>query len=170
MNGDENKQQQPLNEAGRPAAVVAEEVAPRRQPSAYPEPFASRLGGREKRQLGEVFGLRNFGVNLTTLAPGAISALRHVHSTQDEFIYVLQGRPLLRTDAGETPLAPGQCAGFRAGSGDGHQLFNPGPETVVYLEVGDRSPGDEVSYPDDDLMAQLHDGRWRFLHKDGQPY
>jgi hypothetical protein len=92
MNGDENKQQQPLNEAGRPAAVVAEEVAPRRQPSAYPEPFASRLGGREKRQLGEVFGLRNFGVNLTTLAPGAISALRHAHSTQDEFIYVLQGR------------------------------------------------------------------------------
>ena len=153
-----------------PPAVVAAEVAPRRQASAYPEPFASRMRGREKRQLGEAFGLRNFGVNLTTLAPGAISALRHSHSTQDEFIYVLQGQPLLRTEAGETPLAPGMCAGFRAGSGDGHQLFNPGPETAVYLEVGDRSPGDVVSYPDDDLMARLADGRWRFLHKDGSPY
>ena len=151
-------------------AIVAAEVAPRRQASAYPEPFASRMSGREKRQLGEALGLRNFGVNLTTLAPGAVSALRHSHSMQNEFIYVLQGQPLLRTEAGEPPMAPGMCAGFPAGSGDGHQLFNPGPETVVYLEVGDRSPGDMVSYPDDDLMAQLVDGRWRFLHKDGSSY
>lgn len=150
--------------------VHAAEVAPRPQTSAYPEPFASRLGGREKRQLGEVFGLRNFGVNLTKLDPGAVSALRHAHSRQDEFVYVLQGRPRLRTDAGEVALSPGMCAGFRAGSGDGHQLFNPGSETVVYLEVGDRSPDDAVSYPDDDLMARLVDGRWCFLHKDGRPY
>lgn len=162
------------SERSRSAAPVvaasAAEVKPRPQSSNYPEPFASRMGGRVKRQLGEVFGLRNFGVNLTTLDPGAISALRHSHSRQDEFVYVLQGHPLLRTDAGEASLAPGMCAGFRAGSGDGHQLFNPGPETVVYLEIGDRSPDDAVSYPDDDLMARLVDGSWRFLHKDGQPY
>lgn len=151
-------------------AAHAAEIAPRPRASNYPEPFASRMSGREKRPLGELFGLRNFGVNLTTLEPGAISALRHSHSRQDEFIYVLQGHPRLRTDAGEVSLAPGMCAGFRAGSGDGHQLLNPGPETVQYLEVGDRSPDDAVSYPDDDLMAQAVDGGWRFLHKDGRPY
>lgn len=153
-----------------PAAVNAAQVPPRARPSAYPEPFASRMAGREKRALGDVFGLRNFGVNLTTLAPGAVSALRHAHTRQDEFVYVLQGHPVLVTDAGSTPLSPGMCAGFRGGSGDAHQMTNPSAEPVVYLEVGDRTPGDAASYPDDDLAAVSIDGRWRFTHKDGTPY
>lgn len=159
-----------MTEPVPPVAVDAAQVAPRSTPSNYPEPFASRMAGRRKRALGAVFGLANFGVNLTELAPGAISALRHSHSRQDEFVYVLQGKPVLRTDAGDTPLAPGMCAGFRAGSGDAHQLFNPTSETVVYLEIGDRSPGDTASYPDDDLRASMVAGRWLFEHKDGQPY
>jgi uncharacterized cupin superfamily protein len=128
------------------------------------------MAGREKRALGDVFGLANFGVNLTRLAPGAASALRHWHTRQDEFVYILQGHPTLMTDAGATPLAPGMCAGFKAGSGDGHQLVNQTPDDVVYLEVGDRSPGDEGSYPDDDLKALMEDGQWKFVHKDGTPY
>lgn len=154
----------------RPVAVTAAEVTPRSTPSNYPEPFASRMAGRTKRALGAVFGLANFGVNLTELPPGAVSALRHAHTRQDEFVYVLQGRPVLRTDAGDTPLAPGMCAGFRAGSGDAHQLVNPTDQPVVYLEIGDRSEGDAVSYPDDDLRATLDEGRWVFVHKDGRPY
>lgn len=153
-----------------PIALIATEAPPRAQRSNYPEPFASRMAGREKRVLGDLFGLANFGVNLTTLQPGAVSALRHAHTRQDEFIYVLQGRPVLRTDAGDTPLAPGMCAGFPAGSGNAHHLFNPSDEPVLYLEVGDRSPGDSASYPDDDLVAVSVDGRWQFTHKDGRPY
>ncbi|HEU4600846.1 MAG TPA: cupin domain-containing protein [Steroidobacteraceae bacterium] len=154
----------------RPIAVVAAEAAPRVKPSNYPEPFASRMAGRVKRPLGDLFGLSNFGVNLTTLAPGAISALRHSHSRQDEFIYIVKGRPTLHTDAGKTPLAPGMCAGFKAGTGDAHQLINETGEEVVYLEVGDRTPGDEGAYPDDDICAELREGRWMFTHKDGRPY
>ncbi len=153
-----------------PVAVRAADVPPRQTPSNYPEPFASRMAGRTKRALGAVFGLTNFGVNLTELAPGAVSALRHAHTRQDEFVYVLQGHPVLRTDAGDTPLAPGLCAGFRAGTGDAHQLLNPTNEPVVYLEIGDRSAGDTASYPDDDLQAALVGGRWVFTHKDGRPY
>lgn len=154
-----------------PSAVVATEVAPRAKPSNYPEPYASRVSGREKRALGEVFALRNFGVNLTRLQPGAISALRHTHSRQDEFIYVLEGHPVLVTDQGETPLAPGMCAGFRAGNANAHHLVNRGDEVVVYLEVGDRTRGDSVNYPDDDLAAVIGpDGGWQFAHKDGRPY
>src|SRR5881394_1605695 len=99
-------------------AVVAADAAPRTKPTSYPEPFASRMRGRLKRPLGDLFGLTNFGVNLTRLAPGAVSALRHAHTRQDEFVYILRGHPLLHTDAGETALAPGMCAGFRAGTGD----------------------------------------------------
>lgn len=160
-----------MSDPNSPVAVVAADAPLRTTPSLYPEPFASRMAGREKRPLGELFGLANFGINLTRLAPGAVSALRHAHSRQDEFVYVLAGRPVLRTDAGDTPLAPGMCAGFAAGSGDAHQLLNPSDEEVLYLEVGDRSPGDSVDYPDDDLQAVLGpDGRWRFLHKDGRSY
>ncbi len=153
-----------------PIALHADEVAPRSRPSVYPAPFAVRMAGREKRVLGDLFGLKNFGVNLTRLAPGAVSALRHAHTAQDEFVFVLQGRPVLRTDGGDTPLAPGMCAGFRAGSGDAHQLFNPTSSEVVYLEVGDRSEGDTVSYPDDDLVATMAGGRWVFTRKDGTPW
>ena len=154
-----------------PIAVVAAEVAPRAKPSNYPEPFASRVQGRVKRALGDVFGLKNFGVNLTRLAPSAISALRHAHTTQDELIYILEGHPTLVTDAGETQLAPGMCAGFRAGTGDAHHLQNRTASDVVYLEVGDRSPGDGASYPDDDIAAALGaDGKWLFTRKDGTSY
>jgi uncharacterized cupin superfamily protein len=154
----------------KPVAIFATDAPPRVRPSNYPEPFASRMTGRDKRPLGEVFGLQNFGVNLTRLAPHAASALRHAHTRQDEFVYVLQGRPTLHTDEGRTPLSPGMCAGFRAGSGNGHCLVNETDDDVIYLEVGDRTPGDEGHYPDDDLKASWVDGRWQFVHKDGTPY
>ncbi|MBX3652321.1 MAG: cupin domain-containing protein [Burkholderiales bacterium] len=160
-----------MNKALSPAVIVAAEAPPKAKQSNYPEPFAARVAGRLKRPLGELFGLKNFGVNLTRLAPGAVSALRHAHSAQDEFIYILEGAPVLVSDAGETPLAPGMCAGFRAGSGDAHQLANRGNGEVLYLEIGDRSAGDRVVYPDDDLQAVLDaSGQWVFLHKDGRPY
>ena len=137
-----------MTDSTHPAAVVAADVAPRQTPSNYPEPFASRMKGRQKRALGAVFGLENFGVNLTQLAPGAVSALRHAHSRQDEFVYVLQGHPVLRTDAGDTPLAPGMCAGFRAGTGDAHQLLNPTDEPVRIIGISTKRFPDLLVYPE----------------------
>jgi uncharacterized cupin superfamily protein len=159
-----------MSEKSKSIAVIAAEVPARTKPSVYPEPFASRMVGREKRPLGDLFGLTNFGVNLTRLAPNSVSALRHAHTRQDEFVYILQGRPTLHTDEGRTQLCPGMCAGFKAGTGNGHRLTNETTEEVVYLEVGDRTPGDEGSYPDDDLKALLVEGKWKFVHRDGTPY
>src|SRR3989442_4631011 len=105
-----------------PLAIAAVAAPPRTKPTNYPESFASRMAGREKRPLGDLFGLANFGVNLTRLAPTAASALRHAHTRQDEFIYILQGRPTLYTDEGRAQLSPGICAGFKAGTGNGHHL------------------------------------------------
>jgi uncharacterized cupin superfamily protein len=154
-----------------PVAITALDAPPRSKPTNYPEPFASRMTGREKRALGDLFGLSNFGVNLTRLAPGAMSALRHAHTVQDEFIYLLEGHAVLVTEEGETSLSPGMCAGFKAGTGNGHQLINRSSADVVYLEVGDRSAGDEATYPDDDLQASLSpDGKYLFTHKDGSAY
>ena len=150
-----------------PAAITASEVPPR--PSSYPSQFVHVVEGREKRALGDVFGLRSFGVNLTRLSPGSATALLHCHSVQDEFVYVLDGEPTLVTDDGETVLAPGMCAGFRGGRG-AHQLVNRTADDVVLLEVGDRLPGDSVSYPADDLKAELTGKGWVYQRKDGTPY
>jgi uncharacterized cupin superfamily protein len=138
--------------------------------SNYPDAFKPRVAGRAKRKLGDVLGLKNFGVNLTTIKPGAASALRHWHLTQDEFVYILEGELVLVTDAGEQLLTAGMAAGFPAGRADGHHLVNRSDRGAVYLEVGDRSTGDAANYPDDDLEARAVAGGWRFTHKDGTPY
>jgi uncharacterized cupin superfamily protein len=153
-----------------PVAFTAANAPLRSKPSSYPPVFAKLMNGREKQPLGDLFGLKNFGVNRTVLAPGAVSALRHSHAKQDEFIYILDGMPTLVSDAGEVVLAPGMCAGFPHGTGDAHALLNRSDQDVVYLEVGDRTAGDVVHYPDDDLAATFGaDGKWTFSHKDGTP-
>ena len=137
----------------------------------YPAPFAQLVAGRTKRKLGELFGLRNFGVNLTTLEPGAISALLHCHAVQDEFVFILEGRPTLKLGDAEHPMGPGDCIGFKAGTGVGHQLINRTDSMVAYLELGDRSPGEQVTYPNDDIAASVGpSGAWIVTHKDGTPY
>lgn len=146
-------------------------TVPARTTSIYPtEAMRTRIIGRSKRALGDALDLENFGVNLVELAPGAISAFRHWHTRQDEFIYVLSGELTLVTEAGEQVLGPGLCAGFPAGKADGHQLVNRGSAVAVYLEVGDRLPGDRAHYPDEDLHARAGRGAYAFHHKDGTAY
>ena len=138
---------------------------------AFPEPFASFMAGRERRALGDVFGLTRFGVNLTRMKPGSISAARHSHTLQDEFVFVLEGTPVLITNGGETLLRPGVCVGFKAGTGDAHHLVNRTEMDVLYLEIGDRTTGDAVFYPDDDVaLIRTPEGRWKVVHKDGSSY
>jgi uncharacterized cupin superfamily protein len=149
--------------------ITALDIPPRTKPSNYPEPFASRMKNRTKRQLGDFFGIQKFGVNLTELAPGGESSLLHKHSVQEEFIYILSGHPTLIFENEEVELSPGMCAGFTP-SGPAHSLVNRSKEVVLYLEVGDREQGDVGTYPADDLKAVMVDGKWVFTHKDGSPY
>jgi len=152
------------------APLRAAEAPPRTLRSNYPAPFAARMARREKRPLGDPFGLKNFGVNLTRIAPGGESALFHRHIRQDEFVYVLEGELVLVTDEGEHLMTAGMCMGFPA-AGTAHQLVNRSQRDAVYLEIGDRTAGDEGTYPRDDIQAALGaDGKWGFTHKDGTPY
>lgn len=150
-------------------AVIAAEAPARTKPSNYPEPFASMMSGRVKRPLGDLFGLQSLGVNHVTLPAGAISALFHRHSVQDEWVIVLSGEITLVHDDGEAVLTAGMCAGFPK-NGSAHQLVNRSQAEATYLEVGDRQAGDSVSYPRDDLVAMRAEGGWTFAHKDGTTY
>jgi uncharacterized cupin superfamily protein len=138
--------------------------------SGYPEPFQSRMGDRVKRRLGDACGLTKFGVNLVTLAVGAQSALRHWHTLEDEFVYILAGEVTLVTDAGEQTLGPGMCAGYPAGKRDAHHFINRGSVPASYLEIGNRIDGDKCFYPDDDLIW-CDDGNGEYgAHRDGRRY
>jgi len=151
--------------------IKAIDVGARRGQTVYPEPFARQVAGRTKRKLGDVFRLTNFGVNLTQLEPGSVSALAHAHQVEDEFVYVLEGNPTVVLGNEEFSLSPGDCIGFRAGTGLAHQVVNRTNALVSYIEIGDRAPGDQVVYPDDDLAVhQGPDGSWVMTHKDGTPY
>ena len=153
----------------QPAAVVAIEVDAETG-GGYPEPFKTRMGDANWRRLGNVFALTQFGVNLETFEPGAESALRHWHKLCDEFVYVLEGEMVLRTDAGETLLRPGMCAGFKAGTKNAHHLVNRSGRTARLLVIGTRVPGDSCFYPDDDLLWVETEAGDYAAHKDGRRY
>lgn len=158
-----------MSDPKRPLSVDAAAVPPRARPSSYPAHLVARMAGREKRTLGDLFGLRAFGVNLTRLAPGAWSALHHQHTRQEEFLYVLEGEATVVTAAGVAVLPAGHCAGFTP-AGGAHHVENRSARDVVYLEVGDRPADDAASYPDDDLKAEFGaNGQWRYTRKDGTP-
>lgn len=141
-----------------------------RRSTPYPGALSDGLEKRVKRALTGALGLSQFGVNLTTLEPGALSSQRHWHRAEDEFMYVLEGEITLVTDEGETVLTPGMAAGFPAGEPNGHQLVNRSSAPAHYLEIGTRSNDEDVTYPDVDLKAEKRDGRYRMLHKNGTPY
>ena len=138
--------------------------------TSYPAPFDRVVQGRERKRLGNAAGLDQFGVNLTTLKPGAASALRHWHEKEDELVYMLEGEVVLVEDSGETVLRAGDAAGFKANSRDGHHLVNRTTHNAVYLEIGTRSRHERVEYPDVDLIAVRDEKGMRFTRKNGDPY
>jgi uncharacterized cupin superfamily protein len=138
--------------------------------STYPEPFTHVVAGRSRKRLGNAAGLDQFGVNLTTLKPGAASALRHWHHREDELVYVLEGELTLIEDDGETRLTAGDAAGFKAGVKNGHHFVNKSNRDAIFLEIGTRSKHERAEYPDVDLVAVRDETGGGYTHKDGKPY
>lgn len=149
-----------------------------RNTTIYPEPFAATTQGRAKCKLGDLFGLTQFGMNHTTLAPKSSSALRHYHTYEDEMVYVLSGAPTLETDEGQVLLQPGDFIGFKGGDTNGHRIMNLSDAPAEILEIGTRKPDrDEAEYPDADLRyVQNPDVAGQgvpqriFVRRDGTPY
>lgn len=138
--------------------------------SIYPAPYAAMMAGRSSLRLGEAGGLTQFGVNLVTLEPGALSSLRHWHLAEDEFVMVTEGICTMVTDVGATEMRPGDCAAFPAGRPDGHHFINRTDRPARFLVVGSKAPREVATYSDVDLMLTLEGGRATFTHKDGSPF
>ena len=136
----------------------------------YPEPYRQAVAGRLRKRLGNAVGLSQFGVNLTTLKPGAWSSQRHWHECEDELVYMLEGEVVLCEDDGETVLRPGDAAGWKANSPNGHCLINRSNRDAVFLEIGTRAPRERATYSDIDMLAERDASGQRYLHKSGEPY
>lgn len=144
---------------------------PESNSSGYPAPFRDSQRKRWNRRLGDHGGLKNYGINFVRVEPGGQSSARHSHTKQDEFVYIIEGEFVLVTDAGRETVGPGTCIAFPAGTGDGHHFLNETDKDATFLVVGDRTPGDEVTYPDIDLALNAgSDGVKTFRHKGGAPY
>lgn len=135
--------------------------------SIYPEPYASMMQGRSSLRLGQAGGLTQFGVNLVTLEPGALSSLRHWHLNEDEFVMVTEGECVLVEDAGETVMRPGDCAAFPANTPDGHHFINRSEVVARFLVVGTKAPREVATYSDVDLRVEMEGGQARFTYRDG---
>lgn len=156
--------------AEKPPPPIRASDLPARTGTIYPPPYAAAVAGRAKRALGDPFGLTQFGVNLTVLAPGAASAERHWHEREDEFVYILEGEVILIDETGEQRLEPGMCVGFKCGVPNAHKLVNRSDRPVTFLEVGTRSDGDRAHYPEADMAAVKEGGKFRITRKDGTPF
>ena len=143
---------------------------PAKAGSGYPAPFKAMAEGRIKQALGDAGGLTQFGVNLTRLPPGAATAQRHWHETEDELVFVVSGELILIEEGADTPLRAGEAAAFKAGHADGHYLLNRSAEDAVVLEIGTRASDERCHYPDVDLAYEKRDGKVRFTNKAGEPY
>ena len=138
--------------------------------SGYPGKLAAGFEGRSKRPMTSALGLTQFGINMTTLAPGAMSSLRHWHVKEDECVFIVSGELWLATNDGETKLTAGMAAGFPAGEADGHHLINRSAEAASYLEIGTRSSDEDVTYSDVDLKFIRANGHVQMTRKSGEPY
>jgi uncharacterized cupin superfamily protein len=136
----------------------------------YPPPFDKAVQGRARKRLGHAAGLTQFGVNLLRMKPGAASSQRHWHENEDEFAYVLEGEVVLREDDGETVLKPGDAAGWKAGSPNGHQLINRSERDALVLEVGTSAPAEKVTYPEIDMLFERTGTNRKYTRKSGEPY
>ena len=144
-----------MSEATKPAAIEAAAVPPARPARGYPEPFAARVDGARKAGARGRVRVDQFRGELDAVAAGRhVGASPYAHA-RGRIRLIVEGEPVLVTNAGETPLRPGMCAGFKAGAGDAHHLINRSGRDIVYLEIGDRDPGDTVIYPDDDIGRAL---------------
>jgi uncharacterized cupin superfamily protein len=153
----------------RPSALDPLSLPPRTG-TIYPPEWAKAVVGREKRALGDPFGLTQFGVNLTTVPPGAWSSHRHWHEAEDELIYIVSGEVVLIDDDGEHVLKAGMCAGFKAGVANAHHLVNRSAQPATVLEVGTRSPNERAHYAEADMQASKTPDGWKVLRKDGSSY
>ena len=150
--------------------IIDQSKCPVKTGSIYPEPYAAMMKGRSSLRLGDAGGLTQFGANLVSLEPGALSSLRHWHRNEDEFVTVTEGECMLIDDQGEHVMRPGDCAAFPANDGNGHHFVNRTDRVAKFLVVGTKAANEVATYSDVDLRVEMGGGKAKFTYRDGSEF
>lgn len=101
-----------------------------------------------RKQLSNVTDGEDLGCSLYELPPGKRSWPYHYHTANEEAIFVLDGRGLLRTEDGEESLVTGDFVALPADERGGHQVVNDGDGPLQYLMVSTMNEPDVTIYPE----------------------
>jgi uncharacterized cupin superfamily protein len=106
-------------------------------------------------------GLTRIGIHHERLPPGRRTSYPHAESAEEEFVYVIEGRPDAWIDGHLHALKPGDAVGLPAGTGVCHSFLNNTDEEVHLLVVGER-PKDEnrIRYPLNPVHELTREDRW----------
>lgn len=97
---------------------------------------------------GKHFGLDALGIHHVRLLPGRRTSFPHAESAEEEFVYVIEGKPEVWLDGELHLLQPGDGVGFPAGTGIAHSFLNNTDEEVRLLVVGETAkPHNRIYYP-----------------------
>ena len=111
--------------------------------------------------LGRMLGLTRIGIHHERLLPGRRTSYPHAESAEEEFVYVLEGRPDVWIDGILHALVPGDAVGFPAGTGICHSFLNNTAEDVMLLVVGEKPrPDNRVHYPLNAAHQQTREDPW----------
>jgi uncharacterized cupin superfamily protein len=104
---------------------------------------------RWKRALvGRQAGAARLGASLFEVPPGGATFPYHAHHANEELLLVLEGRPTLRSPAGERELEPGAVVSFPAGGGGAHRIENRSDEAVRIVLVSTMLAPEINEFPD----------------------
>jgi uncharacterized cupin superfamily protein len=115
-------------------------------------------GGAVSKRLPRAAERPGLGATVYELDPEDF-VVYHFHHASEELLVVLDGRPTLRTPAGERQLENGDAVHFPVGPDGAHAVKNETGEPVRLLMVSTISSPEVAEYPDlGQITAQARTG------------
>ena len=119
----------------------------------YIEPDESHYQGSTEllsvgSPIGKKLGLKALGIHIETLPPGRRTSWPHAESAEEEFAYVIEGRPHVWIDGQTHELKPGDFVAFPAGTGIAHTFLNNTDKPCLLMVGGEATKShNKVYYP-----------------------
>jgi uncharacterized cupin superfamily protein len=122
-------------------------------------------------RLGDRLGAELIGASLYELGDGQLSFPYHYHHGAEEWLYVLEGEPTVRTPEGDRAATAGELICFPEGPRGAHSVR--GPARILMLSAHSE-PSISV-YPDSDKLgtrppAPHHEDLLNFRRRDAVDY
>ena len=110
---------------------------------------------------GRTLETERLGMHWVELPSHQKSSDPHAESLEEEFIYVVSGRPHVWVNGFIYQLESGFCVGFPAGTGIAHTFINNSDKTVQMIVLGDRTKKEnKCSFPINPELKEKHKDLW----------